>query len=225
MPIIRDESKINVNMALILFDFDGVLADTLADLLNFGQEVCNELGVKHMATSNDLASLEIMSYATYGRQLEVPEHLVDEFVHRCLKRFGEKKSPPDIFKGISEIIRKLSVSHVMGIVTGNSSQNVTAFLVEHGLAEYIHVIFGVDSPGSKAEKISLAQSQFAAKGEAVFMVGDSMSDIHAAKEAAVKSIAVSWGHQSTETLIRAEPDYLVRSPQELMEVIEKCFGG
>jgi len=217
--------KLSSTMTLILFDFDGVLADTLGDLLQFGQEVCDELGVKHVATPDDLDSLEVMSFATYGRQLEVPEHLVDEFVRRCLKRFGEKKSPPDIFEGMGEVVRKLAVSHVLGIITGNSSQNVTAFLVEHGLAEYVRAIFGVDSPGSKTEKISQAQNQFTAEGEAVFMVGDSMSDTRAAKEAAVKSIAVSWGHQSAETLIRAKPDFLVCSPRELMEVIEKSNGG
>ena len=206
-------------MALILFDFDGVLADTLGDLLQFGQEVCNELGVKHVATLDDVSSLEIMSFATYGQQLEVPENLVDEFVRRCLAKFGEKKSPPDIFKGLGEVIRELSTSNVIGVVTGNSSQNVKAFLVEHGLGGHVRAIFGLDSPGSKAEKISLAQVQFAAEGEAVFMVGDSASDIHAAREASVKSIAVSWGHQSAETLIRAEPDFIVHSPRELMEVI------
>lgn len=206
-------------MTLILFDFDGVLADTLGDLLQFGQEACDELGIQHVATPNDLDSLEIMSFATYGRQLEVPEHLVDEFVRRCLVKFGEKKSPPDIFKELDEVIRELSAGNVIGVITGNSSENVRAFLVEHGLEKCVHAIFGVDSPGSKAEKISLAQNQFAVRNEAVFIVGDSASDIHAAREASVKSIAVSWGHQSAETLIRAKPDYLVCSPRELMEVI------
>ncbi len=208
-------------MALILFDFDGVLADTLGDLLQFGQEACDELGVKHLATPEDLDTLEIMSFATYGRQLEVPEDLVDEFVSRCLRKFEEKKSPPAIFKGLDEVVRKLSKNHTIGVITGNSSQNVRDFLVEHKLDGLVRAIFGVDSPGSKAEKISLAQNQLAAKGEAVFMVGDSASDIHAAKEASVKSIAVSWGHQSAEVLIRAKPDHIVRSPQELFEVIEK----
>ena len=208
-------------MALILFDYDGVLADTLGDLLQFGQEVCDELGVKHVATLDDVSSLEIMSFATYGQQLEVPENLVDEFVRRCLVKFGEKKSPPAIFKELGEVIRELSASNIIGVVTGNSSQNVKAFLIEHELDGHVGVIFGLDSPGSKAEKITLAQNQFAAGGEAVFMVGDSASDIHAAKEASVKSIAVSWGHQSAETLVRAEPDYLIHSPHELFEVIEK----
>jgi phosphoglycolate phosphatase len=137
-----------------------------------------------------------------------------------LKKFEEKKSPPAIFNGLNDVVRKLSEEHTIGVITGNSSQNVRAFLVEHGLDGLVRAIFGVDSPGSKAEKISLAQSQLTARGEAVFMVGDSASDVHAAKEASAKSIAVSWGHQSAEVLIRARPDYLVHSPRELLEIFE-----
>ena len=207
-------------MALILFDFDGVLADSLGDLLQFGQEACDELGIKHIAIPEDLSTLEIMSFATYGRQLEVPEDLVDEFVRRCLKKIGEKKSPAAIFKGLDEVVRKLSKDHTLGVITTNSSQNVKTFLIEHGLDGLVSAILGVDSPGSKAEKISLAQSRLAAKGEAVFMIGDSASDIHAAQEASVKSIAVGWGHQGAEILIRAKPDYFVRSPQELLKIFE-----
>lgn len=207
-------------MTLILFDFDGVLADTLGDLLQFGQDVCDELGVSHVATPADLDSLEIMSFATYGRQLEVPENLVDEFVRRCLAKFGEKKSPPDIFKGLDKVVQKLSAGNTICIVTGNLSENVKDFLVAHQLDGYIRAIFGVDSQGSKAEKISLARSQFAKDGEVVYVVGDSVSDVRAAKEASVKSIAVNWGHQNAEMLIRAAPDYFVHSPQELMDTIE-----
>ncbi len=120
-------------MSLILFDFDGVLADTLGDLLQFGQEACDELGVKHTATQDDLNSLEIMSF-----------HLVDEFVRRCLAKFGEKKSPPDIFEGLDEVIRELSASNAIAVITGNSSENVKAFLAAHGLDEFIRAIYGVD---------------------------------------------------------------------------------
>ena len=48
-----------------------------------------------------------------------------------------------------------------------------------------------------------------------------VSDIMAAKEASVTSVAVTWGHQSLERLLRGDPDYLVRFPQDLIEVIEK----
>lgn len=210
-------------MALIIFDYDGVLADTLDDLLQFGQEACNKLGVKHMVTKDDLNNLVVMSFVSYGRSCEVPEYLVDEFVSICLNLFAEKKSPPAIFGGVSAVVRHLSANHTIAIVTTNSSQNVQAFLVEHGLDSLIHAVYGVDTPGSKAQKISMARNRLLKnrKQESVFIVGDSLSDILAAKEASATSIAVTWGHQSLENLLRGNPDYVVSSPHNLIEVIEQ----
>jgi HAD superfamily hydrolase (TIGR01549 family) len=205
-------------MSLILFDFDGVLADTLNDLIQFGQEACDELGVKHTVTAHDLHSLEIMSFATYGRQLGVPQELVNDFVRRCLEKTAAKESPPAIFAGLAEVVQTLSVKHVLGIVTTNSTQNVKMFLAEHGLQDCFRVIHGIDSLGSKAEKISKARNQFPQPDKAVFMIGDSLSDMQAAKEASVQSIAVGWGHQNLEKLVTMNPDYVVHSPKELLDI-------
>lgn len=210
-------------MALVIFDYDGVLADTLEDLLQFGQEACNQLGVKHIVTKDDLANLEVMSFAAYGRTCEVPEHLVDEFVKICLNFFAEKKSPPTIFTGLSNVIRHLSINHSIAIVTTNSMQNVNAFLVKYGLDDLIHAVYGIDSPGSKAQKIAMARNRLLEnrKQESVFMVGDSLSDVLAAKEASVSSVAVTWGHQTLENLLRGNPDYVVSSPHDLIQIIEQ----
>ena len=207
-------------MALVIFDYDGVLADTLDDLIQFGQEACNQLGVNHVVTKDDLSNLEVMSFATYGRACEVPEHLIDEFVRISLDLFAKKASPPAIFNGLSEVIQHFSSKHKIAIVTTNSSQNVHAFLTQHGLDSLVHAVYGVDTPGSKAQKISIARERFANNGEAIFMIGDALSDIRSAKEAGVTSIAVTWGHQSLETLLRGEPEHVVNSPYELSMVIE-----
>ncbi|MBI3166524.1 MAG: HAD family hydrolase [Chloroflexi bacterium] len=208
-------------MALVIFDYDGVLADTLDDLIHFGQEACNQLGVKHVVTKDDLSNLEVMSFATYGRACGVPESLIDKFVKISLNLFAEKESPPAIFDGLSEVISHLSAHHKLAIVTTNTSQNVHAFLAKHGLDSLVHAVYGVDTPGSKAQKISLARERFVKNDEAVFMIGDALSDVRAAKEAGVTSIAVTWGHQSLETLLRGEPDYVINSPHKLFEVIER----
>lgn len=210
-------------MALILFDYDGVLADTLDDLLQFGQQACDQLGVNHAVTKDDLNNLEVMSFSSYGRACEVPERLVDEFVKICLALFAEKTSAPAIFAGLSAVVQRLSARHTLAIVTTNSSQNVHAFLVQHGLDRFIHAVYGVDSPGSKAQKIAMARDRLLEDGGQgpVLMVGDSLSDILAAKEAAAISIAVTWGHQSLEHLLRGHPDHVVHSPQELLKRFER----
>jgi hypothetical protein len=118
LQIVNVERK-NLSMALIIFDYDGVLADTLDDLLLFGQEACNKLGIKHLVTKDDLSNLEVMSFTTYGQACEVPEHLVDKFVEICLNCFAEKNAPPAIFPGLSSAVRYLSMNHKITIVTTN----------------------------------------------------------------------------------------------------------
>ena len=209
-------------MALIIFDYDGVLADTLDDLLRFGQAACDQLGVKHTTTKDDLSGLVVMSFPSYGRACGVPEPLIDRFVAICLSLFAERQIPPDTFAGMGEVVRHLAVDHTLAVVTTNTSQNVHAFLARHGLDELIRAVYGVDTPGSKAHKIAMAREQLLHGIQApVFMVGDALSDILAAREASATSIAVTWGHQSLETLLRATPDHVADAPNDLITIIEK----
>jgi phosphoglycolate phosphatase len=205
-------------MSLILFDFDGVLADTLADMLSFAQQVCDELGVRHRVVQTDLSELEVMSFATFGRACEMPEELVGEFVRRCASKFAQKVPPPALFDGLGEVVRKLARSHTLAVVTGNTERNVRAFLEHHGLEGCFSAVYGVDRPGSKVEKILMAKGSFGTQDEALFMVGDALSDMRAARQAGVKSIAVSWGHQSMARLAEAAPDYVARFPGDLIEI-------
>jgi phosphoglycolate phosphatase len=212
-----------VLMALIIFDYDGVLADTLDDLVRSGQRACDRLGVKHIVRRADINNLEEMSFTSFGRACEVPEQLLDEFVEICLEFFSQKQSPPAIFPGLSEVIQHLSANHVLAVVTTNSSQNVHAFLLRHALDGFIRAVYGVDAPGTKAQKICLARDQLlpANMPEPAYMVGDSLSDIRAAQETSVMSVAVAWGHQSLEYLQRGNPDYVIHAPQQLIEVVEQ----
>ena len=124
-------------MKLILFDFDGVLADTLDDMLSFAQDACAELGIHRIVTPADLASLETMSFAEYGRQLGVPSHLIDKFADGCFKRFGQRSRPPKIFDGMKQVVEQLSKNNTLAVVTGNTTQTVQNFLAEHGLRESV----------------------------------------------------------------------------------------
>ena len=205
-------------MRLLLFDFDGVLADTFMDMIQFAQETCDELGVLHIVIPADLRDLEVMSFATFGRACEVPEKLVEEFVRHCTGKFAKKKKPPAIFDGLPDVIRKLSEKNNLAVVTGNTTENVHSFLNHHGLQDCFHMVYGLDMPGTKVEKIKKAKEQFAAGNETTYFIGDSLSDIHAAREANVRSIAVGWGHQSLEMLVRAEPNMIVPTPTRLLDI-------
>ena len=143
-------------------------------------------------------------------------------MRRCTGKFAARKSPPAIFDGLAEVVRKLAESHVLVVVTENTAGVVRAFLEEHGLEGCFRAVYGLDMRASKVEKILMAKSHCAAEGEMVFMVGDSLSDVRAAKEAGVESIAVSWGHQSVGRLVGAVPDHVVSLPEELIQITQRA---
>jgi phosphoglycolate phosphatase len=104
----------------------------------------------------------------------------------------------------------------MGVVTGNVTAAVQEFLVVHGIAAWFPVVLGADTPGSRVEKILRAVQMLGGTArDKVWVVGDSVSDIRAAREAGVSSIAVGWGHQSLKKLASLNPDHIVHKPEEL----------
>ena len=207
-------------MAIILFDFDGVLADTLEDVLEFGRKACALLGYERNPTAADLDALDTMSVADFGRQLKLPPQHIDEFIMRYLQMFEQKPNPPKTFPGMERVVSEAAEHHTLSIVTGNTTATVEAFLKGYGLRDSIQLVIGAEQRVSRAEKIRIALRLIGKSDETVYMVGDSISDIRAARETSIHSIAVGWGHQSTSRLKAANPDYLVGSPQELGELLK-----
>jgi phosphoglycolate phosphatase len=207
---------------IVLFDFDGVLADTLDDMLLFAERVCANLGFPRTPTQRDLNALDRMAFEELGRQLELPQDKIQDFVRGSLEMFSQCETLK-IFEGMDDVIVRLSATSKIGVVTGNTSGVVKRFLDHYGLAKYVNLVLGVDVPGSRPEKIRQAVKQIGGLlGGTAYMVGDAVSDIRAAQEASVVSVAVGWGHQNWEKLAQAQPDYLVRSPKELLTVLDTC---
>ena len=208
-------------MAVILFDFDGVLADTMEDMLNFARAACEQLGLPRNPTPADLDVLETMSFAEYGRQLNLPPEHIDEFVSLCLEMFEKRARSPKIFDGMAQVVIHAAEDHTIGIITGNTTETVQKFLRENHLQDCIELVIGVEQPGSKPEKIKNALQGLGSLESSAYMIGDSASDIYAAQQASIKSIVVGWGHQSISKLLQADPDYLVTTPQELQKLLSE----
>ena len=201
---------------ILIFDFDGVLADTRDDILRFAEIVCAQLGHPCKATPEDLDALENMSFDSLARRLGLPEDKVSAFTERSFALFNARKRPPRIVEGVAEVIARLAADCKMGIVSGNNSDTLHSFLDHYGLAPFIDVVLTANDPGSRVEKIVRVAERLNQPGAEVYVIGDAVSDVRAARQASVKSIAVTWGHQSREKLEAAGPDDVVHSPGQLL---------
>jgi phosphoglycolate phosphatase len=196
----------------IFFDFDGVIVDSFDAAVKIGE------------------NLNIVGDAEEYRRLfdgSIAEHFNRNISASKLKNFFKKYSQSlsamPIVPGIKEVIKNLSSSYRMAVVSSSYTLTIHNFLKDHGLAECFVDIQGFDKGESKSEKISQLLSSWSVSGDQGLMVTDTLGDIEEARKAGVKSIGVLWGYHDKRTLNTGEPEAVVGNPKELFEIIQKLL--
>ena len=199
---------------LTIFDYDGVLIDSLADAISAGSEFCRSMGHDRLPTEAVIRSLQKMTYFELARALGLPDHEAEQFSHHTFNRFQTIAPSMPFYPEIEHLLNKMGSKNV-AIVSGNAKTVISAKLSAHGLDSTVPCILGALEPGDKAEKIGRACRFFGVPPHRACMVGDSVSDIRHAKQAGVQSIAATWGWQSREQLAVENPDFIVDTVGEL----------
>ncbi|KST63357.1 HAD-IA family hydrolase [Mastigocoleus testarum] len=207
---------------VIIFDFDGTIADTVEALVVIANRLALEFGYpqitpEELALLRNLTSREIIKYSGIS-VFKIP------FLVKKVK--GElKRKIPDL-KPISGILESLLVlkekNYRLGIITSNSEENVKEFLKVNDLESIFEFIYsGVTIFGKTTIINNVLRQQQIKSSEAIY-VGDETRDVEASQKANIKIIAVTWGFNNEEVLSQQNPDFIVSHPSELLNVIQRC---
>jgi phosphoglycolate phosphatase len=205
-----------VSDKLFLFDFDGVLVDSLG-LYEKSVNVCLErIGQRPVQTREEFLDLfeENFYSAIAKRGVDVDRFMA--VLKTVTPTLDYSVTRP--FTDLVPVLAELKKHHVLVIISSNSSSAIRIMLERHGFAPYFDDILGADFSFSKVEKIRYAKEHFGTNGEHCLYVCDTAGDIREAKEAGVKTVAVTWGWHPRERLERAIPDVIVDKPEELLFV-------
>ncbi|BAT51785.1 phosphoglycolate phosphatase [Nostoc sp. NIES-3756] len=204
---------------VIIFDFDGTIADTVDALVGIANRLATEFGYaqitpEQLTLLRNFSSREIIKYS--GVSLIKIPFLVKKVKSELKNKIYELKPIP----GIKEALLDLQESNYkLGIITSNSRDNVTAFLSINDLDNLFEFIYSGVTIFGKTNIINsvLRQKQF--KPDDVIYVGDETRDIEASKKANIRVIAVTWGFNSPEVLLKQNPNFLINHPKEILEVL------
>jgi phosphoglycolate phosphatase len=58
------------------------------------------------------------------------------------------------------------------------------------------------------------------KRDETILIGDEHRDIIASKKSNIKIVSVTWGYDLEELLVTGRPDYLVKCPNQILNVID-----
>ncbi|MRR38616.1 HAD family hydrolase, partial [bacterium] len=120
------------------------------------------------------------------------------------------------FTGLIPVLAEMKKRHGLVIISSNSSFAIRLMLAKFGFAPYFDDILGADFNFSKIEKILYAKGHYGTNSGHTFYVCDTAGDVREAREAGVKTVAVTWGWHPRSRLERALPDVIVDDPKQLL---------
>ena len=202
---------------VVLFDWDGVMYDSMENIARYAQEVCRHFG-KDENVQNFLASYDQPFWDYYERQgipCKTAEERADIYslyhdqIRPVLENDPSVKQPA-IFPEIIDTLKELRARGLkIGIVSAHKPNEIIDVLTQAGLADAIDFMVGLAH--NKAEGIATLCKENGFDPERVLMLGDLPSDLRDGRAAGVKVGAVARFPEAEDRLGSYDPDYLVGS--------------
>ncbi len=201
---------------LFLFDFDGVLVDSL-EVYERRVKLCLEkIGNPIIQSRNDF--LDLFEDNFYQGIIKKGVDLA-EFMNASrsipTKDDYEQMTP---FSPIFPVLAELRKNNILTVVSSNISHVIRVILSRYGFNGCFREVMGADFGYSKEEKILHALKSFQMEKDRTYYVGDTVGDIKEARLAGVKTVAVTWGWHAKDKLETANPDYLIEVPDDLLTI-------
>ena len=201
---------------LFLFDFDGVVVDSL-ELYEKTVNLClKKIGSPIIRGHTDFLALFEENFYDAIRKKGVN---VIEFIKMSASiapTLDYTRVSP--YYDLAPVLEKLKNNNFLVIVSSNSNYAINLMLAKYKFDHYFQDVLGYELTFSKSEKIILSMNKLKVEKGETYYIGDTTGDIKEAKEAKVKTVAVTWGWHSREKLESISPDYIIDTPAELLRI-------
>ncbi len=208
--------------SLVIFDFDGTVADSFAESLLAYNRVAPRLRLRRVAEA-DVAELRRMGAGQLMAVLGIPMWKLPRLMIAVRADLMDHFHAVTPVPGIGEALREVArAGHHLAIVTSNSLANVRGFLARHDLDLFPTIVAGASIFGKSTRLRRLLKAAHMDGSESVY-IGDTSPDIRAAREAGTAAIAVAWGFSAREPLAAETPDAVIEATSDLAPAIQRLF--
>mgnify|MGYP001615958707 CR=1 FL=1 len=208
---------------MLIFDFDGTLADSLPPAIVAIQEMQKKLGYPVKTTE------EINSHIGYGEGPLVAGSIGSQeeaqIIHArevYFQIYHNKLTEVKLYPGVKEFIERFQNKKLI-IISNKRTLFVELILENNGIKKYFKEIYGEgNSACLKPDPCLVLQliTKYKIKPEKTLFIGDMTIDVMTGKNAGVPTCAVTYGFESREKLLAAKPDYLVDDLSQLAGLID-----
>ena len=206
------------------FDLDGTLVNTEEGLTNTVKDVLEKYHIKEY----DMETLRKFIGPPLGESFQKYFGFSAEETGELIGCYREYYSAGGMYEakvygGIERLLERLKEDgKVLAVATSKPEHFARKILERFGLADYFTCIAGASMDGSRSSKedviaYALAQCEVTERARAV-MIGDREHDIYGAGKQGLDSVGVLFGFGSRKELEAADADYIVNTPEEIMNI-------
>ena len=213
----------NMNIKLIIFDFDGTLGDTRRNIVTTMQMAIKEMQLPERTEAECAATIGLPLVGCFRTLFpDIQEELIPRCAETYRRFFNEnlRKITPEAFPGVVKTLKTLKErGFTLTIASSRSRNSLIELTRDMGIADYISYLIGADDvkeakPKPEPVLKTLAAMQFEAYETLV--VGDMAVDIQMGANAGTKTCGVTWGNGSREKLKEAGADYIIDRMEDLL---------
>ena len=206
----------DIRYDLVIFDFDGTLADSTGWMLS----VLNVMARRHGFRQVDGAEIERLRgrpTREVMRALQVSPWRLPFIAADMRRRSAADAASIPLFPGAVEVLRELTdLGVTLAVVSSNGEDTVRAVL---GEAQHLFDVYECRaSLFGKAARLRKVVGRLAVQPRRALYVGDETRDVDAAFAAHLAAAAATWGYGHRTALAASRPDHLLDSFSDLLRV-------
>ncbi len=193
----------------IIFDFDGVIADTLElafeiAKINYPSLTLDNYKDKWKVKFSEVVFVE----PRIGKKINFDKEYSERIKNLKLNPFKK------------EVLQKLSKDFNLHIISGNNSNTIKEFCISNNINYFIEIM-GNDVDVSKVNKFNTLFKKHNLNSKELTFITDTAGDIIEAKEVGIgKIIAVTSGFQDYKTIKEVEPNFIINSILDLENILK-----
>jgi phosphoglycolate phosphatase len=221
------------NPGMILIDVDGTLVDSVPDLAYCVDEMMDCLGRPRHGEA------KVRNWVGNGVERLVRRALIGQLDGEPAEADFERAYPiflelyrdntskrSHLYPGIREGLDWLkSAGYPLGCVTNKAAQFTEPLLRDLGVRDEFEIVVSGDTlPKKKPDPLPLlhAAEFFGVAPEQALMVGDSVSDVKAARAAGFSIVCMSYGYNHGVDIREARPDAVIDSLVEVRALLTRA---
>ncbi len=210
---------------LVVFDFDGTLADSEASIMQTLELVAADFGLPEVDRINARKSIGLPLQRTIEMGLGLESGKISRAVELYRKHYHDVAyGSTRLFPGVVETLDALLENNfLLAVASGKSTAGLNAMMEHLGIAERFCFVAGaqdVQRPKPAPDMVLKALARLDVAPEECLVVGDTVHDIKMGQRALTHTCAVTYGNNSAEDLRRLNPTFMIDSFVQVSDVVQ-----